>query len=437
MSDARPDPAALLARVRREQSRAERGRLKIFFGMAPGVGKTYAMLGSAHRLAAEGVDVVVAIVETHGRTETEQLLLGMDLLPRREVEYRGTTLSELDLDAAIARKPEVLLVDELAHTNAPGGRFEKRWQDVEEILRAGINVYTTLNVQHLESLNDVVAQITGVKVRETVPDSVVDEADEIELVDLPPDVLLERLKAGKVYVPESARVAVDSFFRKGNLTALRELALRRTASWVDTQMRLEKEGQGARTVWLTTDRVLVCVSPSPSAADLVRAAKRIAAGVRSELIAVVQYARSRNVSKIVLGKTAQSRFRQLVAGSFMDELIRQSGEIEVHVLRGDSGAGVTTAGDAAAPLPRRVRSSPIKYAVAFAAVLLTSGLCSFALQDVDLANIAMLYLATVVLAAVWLSRGPAVLAAVFGVAAFDFFSFRRGSRLPWRMSNTW
>jgi two-component system, OmpR family, sensor histidine kinase KdpD len=197
--DERPDPAALLERLKHEEMRRSRGRLKIFFGMAPGVGKTYAMLTAAHRRAAEGVDVVVGVVETHGRGETEQLLLGMDLLPRRVVDYKGTALSELDLDGVIRRRPELVLVDELAHTNAPGGRFDKRWRDIEEILAAGIDVYTTLNVQHIESLNDVVRDLVGVEVRETVPDSVIDEADEIELVDLPPDALIDRLKSGRVY----------------------------------------------------------------------------------------------------------------------------------------------------------------------------------------------------------------------------------------------
>ena len=225
-------------------ARARRGRLRVFFGMAPGVGKTYAMLEAAQRMGQQGHDVVVGLVETHGRRETEQMLLGLDLLPRRSVEYRGTTLQEFDLDGALRRRPEILLLDELAHTNAPGSRFEKRWQDVKACLDAGIGVWTTLNVQHLDSLNDIVARITGVTVRETVPDAVVEEADEIEVVDLPPDALLERLRAGKVYVPEVAASARDAFFRVGNLTALRQLVLRRAAEWVDRQMSRAKRGQG-------------------------------------------------------------------------------------------------------------------------------------------------------------------------------------------------
>jgi two-component system sensor histidine kinase KdpD len=470
MTESRPDPAQLLARAQREQSRVGRGRLKIFFGMAPGVGKTYAMLTAAKRLASEGVDVVVGVVETHGRTETEQLLLGLDLLPRRKIEYSGTQLDEFDLGAALMRKPEVLLIDELAHTNAPGSRFEKRWQDVQEVLKAGIDVFTTLNVQHVESLNDVVAQITSIAVRETVPDSVIEEADEVELVDLTPDALLERLRAGKVYVPENVRAAIDSFFRKGNLTALRELSLRRTAEWVDAQMRNYKEGQGIHAVWPAADRVLVCVSPSPSSADIVRAAKRIAAGLRADLLAayvetpraarlpqaerdrvlqtlrlaqslgsqivtlttspgsedaasaLVAFARSRNVSKIVIGKTATSRWRQALFGSFMDDVIRESGEIDVHVIRGeeDEGSREKNGAGAGHAQPRR-RSLPIAYVGAIGLVLVCTALGALLLCRLDLANIVMVYLAGVVITAVWLGRGPAVVAAILGVAAFDFF----------------
>ncbi|MGE4198649.1 MAG: universal stress protein, partial [Phycisphaerales bacterium] len=390
MPSARPDPADLLARAQREEARRGRGRLKVFFGAAPGVGKTYAMLAAVQRLARDGVDVVIGLVETHGRTETEQMLLGPDILPRRSVEYRGAggpdgsaspvTLHEFDLDAALRRRPEIIVLDELAHTNAPGSRFEKRWQDVEELLTAGIGVYTTLNVQHIESLNDVVAQITGVRVRETVPDSVIDEADEIELVDLPPEVLLERLKAGKVYVPESAQAArgPGGFFRPGNLTALRELALRRTAEWVDRQMQEYKRGKGIRAIWPAAERIMVAVSPAPSSGKIVRAAKRMAAGLHADLLAVyvetprtahlseagrdrigqtlrlaqslgaetvtttgenaaaelVGLARERNVSKIVVGKTGRSRIREAFFGSFVHNLIAISGDIDVYVIRG-------------------------------------------------------------------------------------------------------
>ena len=251
----RPDPDALLRRVQAEEERAGRGRLKIFLGYAAGVGKTYAMLEAAHQRVAEGVDVVVGYVETHGRAETEALLQGLEVAPRRQVAYRGVTLPELDVDALVVRKPQLALIDELAHTNAPGIRHLKRYQDVEDLLSAGIDVYTTLNVQHLESLNDVVAQITGARQRETVPDRVLDEASEIEMVDLPPDELLRRLREGKVYVPDQAARAVELFFRKGNLTALREMALRRAAERVDDQMRAYMQTRAIPGPWHAGERI--------------------------------------------------------------------------------------------------------------------------------------------------------------------------------------
>ena len=244
MTDDRPDPDQLLARVQREERRETRGKLRIFFGACAGVGKTYAMLLAAREQRDEGVDVVVGLVETHGRKETAALLEGLEILPRQSIPYRGVELQELDLDAALARKPRLIVVDELAHTNAPGARHAKRWQDIEELLDAGIDVYSAMNVQHLESLNDVVGKITGIRVWETVPDHVFDDAHEVELVDLPPDELIERLHEGKVYMPEAAAGALQNFFRKGNLIALRELALRRTAERVDRQMREYRTDQG-------------------------------------------------------------------------------------------------------------------------------------------------------------------------------------------------
>lgn len=476
MPERRPDPADLLRSVEREEARAARGRLKIFFGAAPGVGKTYTMLAAAQRLAREGVDIVVGLVETHGRSETEQMLLGLDILPRRMVEYlgtdaagpspgSGTTLAEFDLDAAIARRPEIIVLDELAHTNAPGSRFEKRWRDVQELLRAGIGVYTTLNVQHIESLNDIVAQITGVQVRETVPDSVLDDADEIELVDLPPEVLLDRLKAGKIYVPQSIQAASDSFFRRGNLTALREIALRRTAQWVDRRMQEYKLGQGIRAIWPAAERILVAVSPSPASGKIVRAAKRMAAGLHADLLAayvetprtarlpqsdrervtqtlrlaeslgaqtatlsgpdaaaeLVNLARSRNVSKIVVGKTGRSRLREVVLGSFVNNLIRLSGDIDVYVIRGDSDARAAGELEQSLQRLRQHRIKPLHYAAALSVVVACTLLGRLVFGRFELANIAMLYLAGVVVTAVWLGRGPSVVAAIAGVAAFDFF----------------
>src|SRR5262245_40074668 len=283
-TDDRPDPDELLARVQAEEARRTRGRLKVFFGAAAGVGKTFAMLEEAQERRAAGVDVVVGYVEPHGRPETEALLAGLEPLPPRILEYRGTRLRELDLDAALVRRPGLLLVDELAHTNAPGSRHAKRWQDIAELVAAGIEGYTTCNGQPLESLNDVVAQITGVQVRETVPDAVLDEADEVELVDLPPDDLIQRLREGKVYVRDQADRAVGKFFRKGNLIALRELALRTTAARVDAQMDVYRRDHAIPTPWPVTERILVCVSPSPFAARVVRAARRMAAGLRAEWV---------------------------------------------------------------------------------------------------------------------------------------------------------
>src|SRR5215831_4245280 len=268
MTSERPDPDALLDRVKQEEARQRRGKLKVFLGAAAGVGKTYAMLEAAREQRAKGVDLVIGYVETHRRAETDALLEGLELLPPRLIDYRGTALREFDLDAAVARRPSVILVDELAHTNASGCRHAKRWQDVLELLDTGISVYTTMNVQHLESLNDVVGKITGVVVRETVPDSVFEGADEVELIDLPPDDLLQRFKEGKVYMPAQAEEAVRNFFRKGNLIALRELALRCAAERVDAQMRLYMREHAIEKVWPARERLLVSVGPGPSTARL-------------------------------------------------------------------------------------------------------------------------------------------------------------------------
>jgi two-component system sensor histidine kinase KdpD len=289
----RPDPDALLARVTAEEQREGRTRFKVFFGFAPGVGKTYRMLQVARDLVAEGVDVVVGAIETHGRYDTAGLMLGLEVLPRRQLPYRGRVLEEFDLDAALARRPKILLLDELAHTNAPGSRHEKRWQDVLELLEAGIEVYTTLNVQHVESLNDVVAQITQVQVRETVPDSILERADEIELVDVAPEELLVRLREGKVYFPEQAERAREHFFKRGNLLALRELALRRMAERVDADVLAFRAAQGVDRAWPTAERVLVCVGPAPDSARIVRAGRRIATGLRAPWIAAAVEATGR------------------------------------------------------------------------------------------------------------------------------------------------
>ncbi len=273
-SERRPSPEALLETARREDRRV--GKLRIFVGAAPGVGKTYEMLQQAHARRKDGYDVVAGIVETHGRRETEALLQGLEVIPRRRVSYKGQMFDEMDLDAVIARRPQIVLVDELAHTNVEGSRHPKRYLDVEELMSHGIDVYTTVNIQHIESLNDVVAQITHVRVRETVPDAVFDRADAVELVDLTPDDLIQRLKEGKVYVPKQAERALENFFSPANLTALRELALRRTAERVDEQLLTEMQARAIQGPWPAGERILVCISDDPRCAGLVRYAKRLA-----------------------------------------------------------------------------------------------------------------------------------------------------------------
>src|SRR6201996_7878144 len=286
MTMTRPDPDELLDKLQREEEKRQRGRLKVFFGASAGVGKTFAMLQAARRRLDEGADVVVGVVETHGRKETLALLEGLDTLPVARIEYRGRLLAEFDLDAALARKPELILVDELAHSTVQASRHMKRWQDVQELLDAGIDVYTTVNVQHLESLNDIVGKITGIRVHETVPDRVFDVADEVTLVDLPAEELLDRLREGKVYMQKQAEHAVRNFFRKGNLIALRELALRRTADRVDAQMREYRADRSIQRIWQARERLLVCVGPGPEAPILVRAAARLASSLKADWIAV-------------------------------------------------------------------------------------------------------------------------------------------------------
>src|SRR4249919_149113 len=375
----RPSPEALLEAARREEGRV--GKLRIFVGAAPGVGKTYEMLQTARARRKDGYDVVAGIVETHGRKETEALLEGLEIVPRRRMEYKGQWLEEMDLDAIIARRPQIVLVDELAHTNVEGSRHPKRYLDVEELLGRGIDVYTTVNIQHIESLNDVVAQITHVRVRETVPDAVFDRADAVELVDLTPDDLIQRLKEGKVYVPKQAERALEHFFSPANLTALRELALRRTAERVDEQLLTEMQARAIPGPWAAGERLLVCVSEDPRAAGLVRYTKRLAdrlhgpwtalyvetkrslqlieeerdriadtlrlaqalggdlvtipGGDRRIADDVVGFAQANNVTQIVIGKSTRSSWFELLHGSVVGDLLRCCGTISVHVIAGE------------------------------------------------------------------------------------------------------
>ncbi|RQO71139.1 two-component system sensor histidine kinase KdbD [Aquitalea sp. FJL05] len=468
MTDIRPDPDALLDELKQEELAAQRGRLKIFFGACAGVGKTYAMLSAARVRQQEGCKVLVGVVETHGRKETEAQLQELEVLPPTQIAYKGRSLAEFDLDSALARQPQLILMDEFAHSNVPGSRHSKRWQDVEELLAAGIDVYTTLNVQHLESLNDVVGQITGIVVRETLPDHVFDQAEEVSLVDLPPDELLARLAAGKVYMAHQAERAVKNFFRKGNLLALRELALRRTADRVDAQMRAYRADQSIKPVWHARERLLICVGHGPGTEKLVRSGKRLAASLDADWIAVfvetpelqglseskrarimkglklaqelgaettvlggsdlaatlLAYARSRNVSKLVVGKSAGSKLQRLWRRPLLEQLSLQANDVDVYVVAHEledeqpqtrDGFNSLLFGEASRQQQRH------GYLAALLACLLTTGLASLLTPYFEPSNVVMVYLLGVVLVAVRFGRGPGVLASLLAVATFDFF----------------
>lgn len=477
MNTERPDPDQLLARVERDNAKAKRGRLKIFFGAAAGVGKTFAMLLAARERRAENLDVLIGVVETHERKDTQALLEGLEILPLRKIEYKGSILQEFDIDAALKRRPAIILVDELAHSNAPGSRHPKRWQDIQELLDAGIDVYTALNVQHLESLNDDIGQISGIRVWETVPDTVFEEADEVELVDLPPDELLLRLKEGKIYLPQQAQEAVNNFFRKGNLIALRELSLRQTASRVDAQMLDYREDHAIREVWQVSERILVCIGPNELAERLVRAGKRLATSLRAEWLvvyvetpqlqrlpaekrdgilrilrlaeqlgaetvtlsapemsaALIRFCRERNINKIVMGKPGRRGWRRWLLGSVVDVLISHAHNINILLLGSPQTKGRTDFQSELSllkksPLPGlRQRIAPRTkkryggYLWAVAVTLLSTGGSQLMFGHLELANLVMVYLLGVVFVATRFGRGPSILASVLGVGCFDFF----------------
>ncbi|HKU16347.1 MAG TPA: sensor histidine kinase KdpD [Steroidobacteraceae bacterium] len=470
MSEAnRPDPDQLLATVKAEEARAKRGKLRIFFGSSAGVGKTYSMLEAARNVRASGGEIVVGYVEPHGRVETERLLEGLEQLPTLAVSYRGTARRELDLDAGLRRRPAILVVDELAHSNLidgdPPPRHAKRWQDIEELLEQGINVWTTVNVQHLESLNDLVAQITGVRQRETIPDRIFDEADEVELIDLPPDDLIARLKAGKVYVPEQVATAIDRFFRKPNLLALRELALRRVADRVDAAARASAVADRTSRAWMARDRVLVAIGPDEQGEQLVRAGKRIADALdahwsvvyvetpqllrlstadrnrRIDLLrlaeslgaetvtldgpsaaqALLEYARTRKATRLVVGAAKRTGWRAWLRPSTTTEIVRQARGFDVITI----GVAEGVRNDEARPeIAGTTAQPPLVHWERYAWALATTAVCTaiaFVMYPFfEPTNIVMVYVLGSTVAGVRFGRGPATVAALVNVLAFDF-----------------
>lgn len=453
----RPDPDALLAAVKREQEKVARGRLKIFFGMAAGVGKTYAMLQAAHALQARGLEVVVGYVETHGRVETQELLEGLQVIPRLKLKYRELELEEMDLDAILQRRPEYVLVDELAHTNVEGARHRKRYQDVLELLDNGINVYTTLNVQHVESLIDTINQITSIQVQETVPDGILDRADEIELIDLPPEELLKRLAEGKVYTPERSAVAIQNFFRKGNLTALREIALRKTAERVGMDLQDYMQVHHIEGTWKIISRLMVAVGASPYSEQLIRWTRRLAATMEAPWVAVyvktsgpmadreekrlkenmalarelgaelvttvdedivkalIRVARQKNVTQIIVGKSLGKGIFEF-RGSLVDRLIADSGGIDVYVVQSNLSAGPTRR-----RLWPKLSSSWQQYLVSCGVVILVSVLCFVAAPIIDYRAVGMFLLFTISLLALFVGGGPVFAAAVLSAFSWNFF----------------
>ncbi|MBB3543974.1 MULTISPECIES: sensor histidine kinase KdpD [unclassified Rhizobium] len=455
----RPSPDALLEKARQET----RGRLKIFLGAAPGVGKTYEMLESGRAKMSDGVDVVIGIVETHGRKETQALVNGFEVIPRVKIDYKGRPLEEMDIDAILARRPSLVLVDELAHTNAEGSRHPKRYLDVKELLDRGIDVYTTLNIQHVESLNDVVSQITRIRVRETVPDSVIDMADDVEIIDLTPEDLIKRLHDGKVYVPKTAEKALTNYFTAGNLTALRELALRKTAQRVDDQLLTHMQAHAIAGPWAAGERVLVSIDQHARSASLVRYASRMASRLRAPWAAVyietnqsislteadrdtiaatlrlaeqlggealtipgrevseelVRHAAANNVTHIVIGAPSKPTWRDWLHRSIADDLIRTSGNISVHVISGSEKDGTSARGVKAAPSSPAFNIQPYVSATAYVAIALIAGVVLD--QVLDVRNLALVFLMAVLTAAVIHGLRPALYTCVLSALSFNFF----------------
>lgn len=461
----RPSPDALLAAARREEVRT--GRLMIFVGAAPGVGKTYTMLETARARKRDGYDVVVGIVETHGRKETSALLRGLEIIPRRAVDYKGTLVEEMDLDAIIARRPQIVLVDELAHTNAPDSRHPKRYLDVEELLEQGIDVYTTVNIQHIESLNDVVAQITRIRVRETVPDSIFDRADAVELVDLTPADLIQRLKEGKVYVPKQAERALNHFFSPANLTALRELAMRRTAARVEEQLLTEMQARAIPGPWAVGERILVCVTEDPNAEGLIRYAKRTADRLRAPWTAlsietrrslrlseeerdriadtlrlaerlggeavtipgaskhtaddIVAFARSQNITLIIVGKSKRPSWFELLHGSVVRDLLRRSGSIGVQVVGGEALNQGTIARKTVRTANETAAFDAVPYVVATLAVAASLALAWLLRPWLGVESVDLVFLTAVMGTAIRFGLYPSLYASVMASLCYNFF----------------
>lgn len=466
--DRRPNPDEILAKLKNKEEESRRGRLKIFFGACAGVGKTYTMLSEAHLQRAQNLDVVVGLIETHGRNETAELLKGLEILPTKTIEYRGKLLQEFDLDSALARKPSIILIDELAHTNVKGSRHTKRWQDVEELLNNGIDVYTTVNVQHLESLNDVISHITGIHVTETFPDDVFNKAAEVKLVDLPPDELLARLKEGKVYIPEHSKHAIENFFRKGNLIALRELALRRMADRVDLQMREYRDDQAIERVWQTKERILVCVGPEESSEKIIRKAYRFAVSLHADWFAVyvetpalqklsknkrdqilknlklaqelgaetnilagadlseilIAYARSNNIAKIIVGKPQRSRLSRLWRPTLSEALTNKQSDIDIYIVERmleteDEQRPVSKSTSLEFEVPDKTYWPG--YGWATATCVIATVISAIFINFLSLSNIALLYVLGIALIASKYGRGPSILASFISVAIFDLY----------------
>lgn len=459
MKDERLDPEELLRRVQAEERKEQRGKLKIYLGAAPGVGKTYNMLQDAHAKRKQGLDIVVGIIESHGRKDIENLIRGLEVLPLKAIEYKGKRLEEFDLDGALQRSPGIILIDEMAHSNIPGLRHAKRWQDIKELLDRGIDVYTTLNVQHIESLNNDVSGIIHAPIKETVPDSMIDMADTIELVDLPPEDLLTRLQDGKVYFPSQAQIAKDRFFRKGNLIALRELALRVTAERVGAQVLLYRQGQGIKHIWSSSEKILVCVGSNPESLQLIRAARRLATSLQVPWIAVyvdpqrikvsddernkaiknlrvaeqlgaqttilngidlvteiLRYAREQNVTLIMIWKHIRSRWQELLHRQLADEIIRHSQEINVYIITADFPVSQPKINWLHLPLL-------YVYFISVVSVVFTTLLSFMLVRVMNTQSISLLFLIDVVLISLLGRAGPALLTGILSVCAYSWFFY--------------